>query len=545
VTATRWRRSADARRDEVERRLAAWGFARRFPHAISGPPAALDEPPVLRLRAVLPELGPVFCAFGRYLSARPDLLTEAECQALATIPDGTLPLAPGQVLDLLAEELGRPVADAFGAFDPLPFASTLAVQSHRAQLPGGEPAVVRLARPDLPELLERDLGLLPLLAEAFGSEAMAGVWMGAAVEDFATTVAATADLARLAAALAALAQDGASSGLGLCAPRIVAAASTPRLLTLEDLQGQTADAFAPLPLSGGSWPAGPGSDELAIRLCQIWLRQVRFGQVLPADFTGGDLRILADQRIAWSGEVFAALPPGARENLWEYLLASVAQDPERICAALTREMDGGPQGDPRRLRNRVRQLVPFRDGGWGARDDLAGYLFLHWRSATQEGYRPRPHLVAFYRGLARLAAESRRLAPGIDPLREGLERARLAAGLGDVMRLFDREEMREVLGAYAAALLSMPQRLNEVLTLAAEGRATVKLEMVDPPEERRRKDSSTAALVALLAMVAVVLLAQHIAASVGGLFGPWVERIAAVLLAALGVFLFRGLRRKP
>lgn len=545
MTATRWRRSADARRDEVERRLAAWRLAKRFPHALSGPPGALDEPPVRRLRAVLPELGPVFCAFGRYLSARPDLLTEAECQELATVPDGTAPLAPGMVLDLLVQELGRPVEDTYVAFDPLPFASTLAVQDHRAQLPGGEPAVVRLVRPDLPALLDRDLGLLPLLAEAFGPEAMAGAWIGAAVEDFAMTVAVTADLARLAAALAALAQDGESSGLGLCAPRVVSAASTPRLLTLENLQGQTVDAFDPLPLSGGSWPSGLGSDELAIRLCQIWLRQVRFGQVFPADFTGGDLRILADHRIAWTGEVFATLPPGTRESLWEYLLASVAQDPERICEALVREMDGGSQGDPRRLQNRVRQLVPFRDGGWGARDDLAGYLFLHWRSAMQEGYRPRPHLVAFYRGLARLTAQSRRLAPGIDPLREGLERARIAAGLGDVMRLFDREEMREVLGAYAVALLSMPQRLNEVLTLAAEGRATVKLEMVDPPEERRRKDSSTAALVALLGMVAVVLLAHHLASAAGSSFGPWVERIAAVLLGALGVFLFRGLRRKP
>jgi ubiquinone biosynthesis protein len=523
VTAAR-RRAADARRHEVERRLAAFGLAKGIPHAVS---ALLNEPPIHRLRAALPELGPVFCAFGRYLSSRADLLPEAECQVLATVPDGTVPLAPATVRGLLVQELGRPVEESYAGFDPLPSVSTLAFQDHRAQLAGGEPVVVRLVRPDLPELLTRDLGLLPLLAEAFGPEAADGVWLGAAAEDFAAAIAAVADLPRQAASLATLAQDGEASGLGLCVPRAVPAASTPGVLTCEDLQGQ------PLPASG----------ELATRLCQAWLRQVGFGSVFPFDFRDGDLQILADHRIAWSGEAFAALPPGARESLWEYLLAAAAQDPERVCAALTREMDGGPADGLGRLLNRLRQVVPFRDGGWGARDDLAGYLFLHWRCAAAEGYRPRPHLIAFYRGLAQLAAQSRRLAPESDALREGLERARLAAGLGDVMRLLDREEMKQILGTYAATMLAMPQRLNEALTLAAEGRVTVKLEMVDPPEERRRKNSFTAALAILLAMAAVILLAQYLA-SAGGL-GSWVERLGAVLLGVLGVLLFRRLAARP
>jgi ubiquinone biosynthesis protein len=527
VTAAR-RRSAGARRHEVERCLAAFGLARGVPHAVS---AVLNEPPIYRLRAVLPELGPVFCAFGRYLSSRVDLLPEAECQVLATVPDGTLPLAPAQVRDLLVQELQRPMKEAYGGFDPVPCVSTLVFQDHRAELVGGEPVVVRLVRPDFPELLTRDLVLLPLLAEAFGPEAADGVWLGAAAEDFAASAAAIADLPRQAASLAVLAQDGEASGLGLRVPRAIAAASTPGVLTFEDLQGR------PLPAGG------LGSGDAAIRLCQAWLRQVGFGSVLPFDFRGDDVKVLDDQRIAWSGEAFAALPPGARQSLWEYLLAAAAQDPERACAALIREMDGGPVGGQGRLANRLRQVVPFRDGGWGAQDDLAGYLFLHWRCAAQEGYRPRPHLIAFYRGLARLAAQSRRSAPEIDALREGLERARLAAGLGDAMRLLDSEEMKRILGTYAATLLAMPPRLNEVLALAAEGRVTVKLEMIDPPEERRRKNFSTAALAILLAMAAVVLLARYLA-SAGGL-GPWVERLGAVLLGMLGVLLFRRLAARP
>jgi len=532
--ATRWR-GGNGRRREVERRLAALGLAERFPQAVW----ETAEPPVRRLCAVLPELGPVFSAFGRYLSSRPDLLPEADCQELAGVAGGVLPLEPGRVHGLILQELRRPPEEVFAGFEAQPLAANLVFQDHRAQLAGGEPVVVRLLRPDAPELVDRDLDLLPLLAAAFTPEGGACAWMAGAVEDFAVTLATAADLARQAAALAALQQDGANAaaGLGLCAPRLLPDLSTPGVLVFEDLQGPAVDSFVPADPS-----AAPGADELAARLCQVWLHQVCFGQVFPSDFAGGDLRILPNGRMAWTGTVFATLPAAAKESLWEYLLATLAHDPERACAALSRELDGGPIDDPKRLQNRLRQLVPFRDGGWGARDDFAGYLFLHWRCATAEGYRPRPYLIPFYRGVARLAAQVRLLAPAADPLRDGLERERLAAGLNDMLRLLDRQEMKDLLGTYAGAFLAMPQRVNELMTLLAEGRASLKIEVIEPPQERRRKDFSTASLVALLAIVAVVLLAQHLASA--SPYGLWVERIAAVLLAGLGIFLFRGPRRK-
>ena len=358
------------------------------------------------------------------------------------------------------------------------------------------------------------------------------------MDDFATAIRAAADLGQQAAALVAVGQDGAASGLALVAPRVVPTLSTPRVLTREELPGTgletvlSADAAA----FKSPWPG-----ELAVRLCRTWLRQACFGRAFPVALDAAAVRLLPGDRMAWTGGAFAALPPRGRENLWEYLLAAAAHDPERACAALVQEMDGGPAGGEG-LHQRLRQLVPFRDGGWAATDDLAGYLFLHWRCATALGYRPRPHLILFYRGLSRLAVTARRLAPGRDPLREGVEAVRLTAGLSDVTRLFSSESAKEVLGGYSAALLAMPQRLNELLTLAAEGRTNIKLEMVEPPPERRRKDSSAAALTAVLTMAAVVLLAHHLA----GALGSWAERIGAVLLGVLGSFLLRTLsRREP
>ena len=526
------------RRDEVVHLLAAVGPA-PSPRPLE---TASGESPVLRLAAILPALGPLFCAFGRYLSSRLDLLSEADCRALAAVPDTRPPMSPEALRDLLRRELGPQPSPqpAFDAFDPLPVASTLIYQEHRA-LVDRMPVVVRLVRPELELEMARDLDLLSLLGPALAAGSAEPRWLPAAVDDFAQALAAGADLTRQAAALAALAQDGAASGLLVAAPRIVQP-STAGLLIAEELPG----ASLPPPAS----PAGhradeagrrPGAEELAVRLCRTWLRQACFGQVFPVDFKGGDVRALPDGRIAWTGGTFAALPPAARSDLWEYLLAAAAEDPDRAGAALLRELEGGPAAGSGPLRQHLRQLVPFRDGGWEARDDLAGYLFLHWRCAAQEGYRPRPGLIAFYRGLARLAAEARRLSPERDALREGLDAARLTDAMREVLRLVDGDRLQEALGSYAAALLTLPRRVDELLDLAAEGRVSVKLEVVEPAADRRQGDFAAASRVVLMAMAAVVLLAYRLASS--SVLGPWTERVAAVLLGALGTFLFLTWRR--
>src|SRR5260370_29347401 len=153
------RRAGDGRRrDEVARRLAARGLTRR-PRIVGGHGApvtsagaaegpaerhrtgAAAEPPILRLRAALLELGPVFIAFGRYLSSRPDLLSDTDCQVLDALPGGHPPMAPmatEALHRLLGEELGRPPETAFAAFEPLPVESTLVYQEHRARLADGE-----------------------------------------------------------------------------------------------------------------------------------------------------------------------------------------------------------------------------------------------------------------------------------------------------------------------------------------------------------------------------------------------------------------------
>jgi hypothetical protein len=547
------------RREEVEERLGGLGRGRlpRSPGLARGlrfPETAPAGPVIDRLAGVLPDLGPVFSAFGRYLSTRLDLLSERDCQVLSGVSDQRSPLAPAALRDLLARELselGQSPEQAYAAFDVEPLASTVVYQEHRARLATGEPIVVRLVRPELDSELARDLELLPLLGPALAALGVSSAQLGAVIENFAEAIATASDLAIQAAAMAALGQGRSAPELAPAALKVVRALSNQRLITVEEMPGATLeDALAASSQVSGLAARGrpragesPESSELAVRLCHAWLRCACFSPVFPVEFRRGDVRILRNHEIAWSGGSFATLPPAAKVNLWGYLQAAAMNDPGRAGAALIRELEGGPAEGAEALRQRLRQLVPFRDGGWGAKDDLAGYLFLHWRCAAEMGYRPRPHLLPFYRGLARLAAETRQLAPARDALLEGLQAAQLAAGLGEMMRLVDRQAVTGAMSSYATALLAMPQRVGEMLAFVAGERGSLKVELVEPPAASRRKDASALRLALLLAAAAVILLAQRLTSA--GILLSWTERVAPVIVGLLGTFLFRlaGRRR--
>src|SRR3989442_3623785 len=83
------------RRHEVEERLRAVGRVERV-----APPAGRlgpDERHAERLRGALQSLGPIFAAFGQYLSSRLDLFARRDFLWLSRIRDARDPAAAAQV----------------------------------------------------------------------------------------------------------------------------------------------------------------------------------------------------------------------------------------------------------------------------------------------------------------------------------------------------------------------------------------------------------------------------------------------------------------
>lgn len=148
----------------IATRLAFW---RRRPRP--APSAAVigsagDSLRWQRLRQALEELGPTFVKFGQIMANRADMLPPALVAELEKLQDQVPPFPMEQVQDLVETEFGRPLAELFPVFEPLPVASASIAQVHKAWLPDGREVAVKVQRPDIQPLIQRDLEVLALLA---------------------------------------------------------------------------------------------------------------------------------------------------------------------------------------------------------------------------------------------------------------------------------------------------------------------------------------------------------------------------------------------
>lgn len=117
-----------------------------------------------RLRLALIELGPIFVKFGQAISTRRDLLPTEVADELAKLQDQVPPFASSEVVAILEAAYGKPVLDVFARFDEKPLAAASIAQVHTAALPDGTEVIIKVLRPGVRALIERDLSVLYALA---------------------------------------------------------------------------------------------------------------------------------------------------------------------------------------------------------------------------------------------------------------------------------------------------------------------------------------------------------------------------------------------
>ena len=117
-----------------------------------------------RLREALEELGPVFVKFGQAVSTRPDLIPADIAVELTRLQDDVLPFPGDQAREVIERALDAPLSQHFASFDIQPLASASVAQVHGATLQDGTEVVVKVLRPGIEKVIERDLQLLYQLA---------------------------------------------------------------------------------------------------------------------------------------------------------------------------------------------------------------------------------------------------------------------------------------------------------------------------------------------------------------------------------------------
>jgi ubiquinone biosynthesis protein len=124
-----------------------------------------SSPLAVRIRLALQELGPIFVKFGQAISTRRDLLPPDIADELAKLQDRVPPFPAEEAIAILDAAYGRPVGEIFARFDSEPLAAASIAQVHSAQLKNGAEVIVKLLRPGVRGLIERDIKVLYALAE--------------------------------------------------------------------------------------------------------------------------------------------------------------------------------------------------------------------------------------------------------------------------------------------------------------------------------------------------------------------------------------------
>ena len=144
--------------DIFMRKLRAWPSKKeKIAHAHK------SRPELVHL--VFEELGPVFIKLGQMLSTRYDILPVEYTNELRKLQDKVKPFPVNESVRTIEHELNAGIDQLFAEFQREPIAAASIAQVHRVRLKSGQEGVVKVRRPEILQLIERDIPILKDLAQ--------------------------------------------------------------------------------------------------------------------------------------------------------------------------------------------------------------------------------------------------------------------------------------------------------------------------------------------------------------------------------------------
>jgi ubiquinone biosynthesis protein len=118
-----------------------------------------------RLRLCIESLGPIFIKFGQMMATRRDLFGDEITDELEKLLDRVPPFPLQQARDIVEQQLGMSLQQAFRYFDDKEIASASIAQVYGAELHDGQQVIVKIVRPGIEAQIRRDIDVLMMLAQ--------------------------------------------------------------------------------------------------------------------------------------------------------------------------------------------------------------------------------------------------------------------------------------------------------------------------------------------------------------------------------------------
>ncbi len=283
-----------------------------------------------RIRRALTDLGPIFIKAGQVISTRRDLLPDDVAEELAKLQDRVPPFSGKLARKMIEKSLGQPLHEVFQSFDPVALASASIAQVHAVTLLDGREAVVKVLRPDIKKIIERDVDLLFFIARLVDRYSVEGRRFKPMemVEEVQHTLFDELDLMREGANASQLRRNFQHSDM-LYIPEIYWAYSRADLLVMERIDGIPVHNIAALRA------AGVNMKKLAERGIEIFFTQVFRDSFFHADMHPGNIFVSTDDLdnphyIAVDFGIVGSLSTYDQRYLAENMLAFFKRDYQRV-----------------------------------------------------------------------------------------------------------------------------------------------------------------------------------------------------------------------
>ncbi len=405
----------------------------------------------------LADSGHVFAQFGRYLGTRIDCFPPAHCQILCRT--GRIdPLTGSRLIERMSPEAA-----------PRPWMTRLTpdreASDHLIHVYNWDPdpdVVFRLVNPNFVASWPSERELLRLM-----SPAIRRLWphvpVSLLIDQFRKEIESSLDFeGELAWRKRVASEEPAGGHWNMLAPDLEESLTRKDITAiLRNEPDSMQSVLDQVPLHPWGSPF-----ETARILCLSWLSQTFKGSWFPVFPSTSNFGITDAGQVIFFGGRVASVTPDLRERLFDHLLAVESDDPnEATSILLTMARAGNKSANTKNLRDRIRQIVPFRDSGWSSetsQECLAEQVFTQWRFATECGFESPPAAVQFYRSFWGLALLCRQLTPNRDVFREALQEFRRRAAFGTIRDSMTLGNVAGLARDWATFMIELPDKLGAI-----------------------------------------------------------------------------------